>query len=183
MRAMPRTWPSIRLKRLAQDALMSLRMRAIYPHRVSVATPRGTAHGARERLDADWLLLGHRPSGCGGGRCLDARPFPSRWRRSIAGEVAAPAGRHDLYLPHASADPAGRPRCLPDLRHGAGAGIGHSRSRAEPRAGGHDAPVLDRPRAHASRSLAPNGRPPPPSPHAARPQLVGLATIYSPHAA
>src|SRR5262249_41040235 len=39
MRAMPRTWPSIRLKRLAQDALMSLRMRAIYPHRVSVATP------------------------------------------------------------------------------------------------------------------------------------------------
>src|SRR5262249_25433515 len=47
MRAMPRTWPSIRLKRLAQDALMSLRMRAIYPHRVSVATPRGTAHGER----------------------------------------------------------------------------------------------------------------------------------------
>src|SRR5262252_9277885 len=39
MRAMPRTWPSIRFKRLAQDALMSLRMRAIYPHRVSVATP------------------------------------------------------------------------------------------------------------------------------------------------
>src|SRR6516225_2225510 len=39
MRAMPRTWPSIRLKRLAQDALMSLRIRAIYPHRVSVATP------------------------------------------------------------------------------------------------------------------------------------------------
>src|SRR6516225_909552 len=39
MRAMPRTWPSIRLKRLAQDALMSLRMRAIYPYRVSVATP------------------------------------------------------------------------------------------------------------------------------------------------
>src|SRR5262249_33220970 len=52
MRAMPRTWPSIRLKRLAQDALMSLRMRAIYPHRVSVCNPRGTAHVARERLDA-----------------------------------------------------------------------------------------------------------------------------------
>src|SRR5215470_17535617 len=39
MRAMPRTWPSIRLRRLAQDALMSLRMRAIYPHRVSDSTP------------------------------------------------------------------------------------------------------------------------------------------------
>src|SRR5262245_6850597 len=38
MRAMPRTWPSIRLKRLAQDALMSLRIRAIYPHRVLVAS-------------------------------------------------------------------------------------------------------------------------------------------------
>src|SRR5262249_15412440 len=38
MRAMPRTWPSIRLRRLAQDALMSLRMRAIYPHRVSDST-------------------------------------------------------------------------------------------------------------------------------------------------
>src|SRR5262245_18231580 len=39
MRAMPRTWPSIRLKRVAQDVLMSLRIRARYPHRVSVATP------------------------------------------------------------------------------------------------------------------------------------------------
>src|SRR5215472_12922139 len=39
MRAMPRTWPSIRLKRLAQDALMSPRMHAIYPHRVSDSTP------------------------------------------------------------------------------------------------------------------------------------------------
>ena len=28
---MPRTWPSIRLNRLAQDALMSFRMRAVYP--------------------------------------------------------------------------------------------------------------------------------------------------------
>src|SRR6516225_11785374 len=46
MRAMPRTWPSIRLKRLAQDALMSLRMRAIY-------TPRGYKFQPRkERLMA-----------------------------------------------------------------------------------------------------------------------------------
>src|SRR5262249_3006669 len=126
MRAMPRTWPSIRLNRLAQDALISLRMRAIYPQRVSVATPRGPAHGARERLDADRLLLGDRPSGCGGGRCLDARPFPSRWRRAIAGEVAVRVRRHDLYLPHASSDPAGRPPWLPALRHRLRAGIGHS---------------------------------------------------------
>src|SRR5262249_61663831 len=101
MRAMPRTWPSIRLKRLAQDALISLRMRAIYPHRVSVATPRGPAHGARERLDADRLLLGDRPSGCGGGPCPDARPIPSPRPRGIPGEVALPAPRPGLDLPHA----------------------------------------------------------------------------------
>src|SRR5262249_12186251 len=126
MRAMPRTWPSIRLKRLAQDALMSLRMRAIYPHRVSVATPEEGAHGARERFDADRLLLlgSARSSGRRAGRCHDARPLPSRRRRANGGEIAAGSRGHDLYLPDASADPAGRPPVLPDLRHGAGARIG-----------------------------------------------------------
>src|SRR5262249_30126571 len=61
MRAMPRTWPSIRLKRLAQDALMSLRMRAIYPHRVSVAT-------LEERLMA---------SGLNHSACCSATDHPS----------------------------------------------------------------------------------------------------------
>src|SRR5512145_2019137 len=39
MRAMPRTWPSIRLSRFAHDALMSFRMRATYPYTVQVAIP------------------------------------------------------------------------------------------------------------------------------------------------
>src|SRR5713226_365909 len=44
MRAMPRTWPSIRPSRFAQDALMSFRMIAIYPYTVSVSIPvRGPA--------------------------------------------------------------------------------------------------------------------------------------------
>ena len=54
------------------------------------------------------------------------------------------AAGHDLYLPDASADPAGRPGHLPDLRHGAGAGERHRRSRPEPRTDRHDAPLLDR---------------------------------------
>src|SRR5262245_64772800 len=98
MRAMPRTWPSIRLKRLAQDALMSLRMRAIYPHRVSVATPRGPAHDG-QRLESLRLLGSLRSSIGGAAQRLDARPFLSPRRRSIAGEVADGAGRTGRYLP------------------------------------------------------------------------------------
>src|ERR1700686_3179943 len=37
MRARPRTWPSIRLRRLSTDVLASGRMPAIYPYRVSVS--------------------------------------------------------------------------------------------------------------------------------------------------
>src|SRR5258708_2456032 len=37
MRASPRTWPSIRLRRLSTDVLASGRMPAIYPYRVSVS--------------------------------------------------------------------------------------------------------------------------------------------------
>src|SRR5947209_2265347 len=39
MRESPRTWPSIRVSRLAHDVLMSSRMAAIYPHGVSDTTP------------------------------------------------------------------------------------------------------------------------------------------------
>src|SRR5580692_13000718 len=37
MRARPRTWPSIRLRRLSTDVLASGRMPAIYPYRVPVS--------------------------------------------------------------------------------------------------------------------------------------------------
>src|ERR1700722_4215362 len=37
MRASPRTWPSIRFRRLSTDVLASGRMPAIYPYRVSVS--------------------------------------------------------------------------------------------------------------------------------------------------
>ncbi len=63
----------------------------------------------------------------------------------------AGAGRHDLHLPDASGDPAGRARRLPDLRHGARAGTGHRRQRAQSRTRRHDAAVLDR----RSRSTLP----------------------------
>src|SRR5262249_16492939 len=184
MRAMPRTWPSIRLKRLAQDALMSLRMRAIYPHRVSVAT-------LEERLMASGLnhsaccsATDHPSAAADDALMHDHSPHPPPRTPPKPQPAPRPAqpGRRDLSLPHASADPAGRPRCLPDLWHGAGAGIGHRRSRAEPRAGGHDAAVLGRARAHASGSRARNGRPPHQSPRAARPELVELAAIRTRHA-
>src|SRR5580693_145451 len=37
MRASPRTWPSIRLRRLSTDVLASDRMRRIYPYGVTVS--------------------------------------------------------------------------------------------------------------------------------------------------
>ena len=39
-----------------------------------------------------------------------------------AANARAGPGGHDLHLPDAPGDPAGRPRFVPDLRHGAGAG-------------------------------------------------------------
>src|SRR6516165_1663553 len=68
MRAMPRTWPSIRLKRLAQDALMSLRMRAIYPHRVSDSTPE------ERRMARASAPPTHLGSSSGGSGLPDAAP-------------------------------------------------------------------------------------------------------------
>ena len=51
-------------------------------------------------------------------------------------DARADAGGHDLHLPDAPRDRAGRPRRLPDLRHGAGAeGRARRRRGAEPRAG------------------------------------------------
>ena len=47
---------------------------------------------------------------------------PAKYLDGRATRRRARAGRHDLHLPDASGDPAGRPRLLPDLRHGARAG-------------------------------------------------------------
>ena len=52
--------------------------------------------------------------------------------KSRAEVAASSCRRRDLHLPDASADPAGRPRRLPHLRHGAGAGIARRRRSAEP---------------------------------------------------
>ena len=66
--------------------------------------------------------------------------------------------RRHLHLPDASRDPAGRTRRLPDLRHGARAGNRRHRHRTQSRTRRHDAPVLDRPRAHAAGLHPGNGR-------------------------
>src|SRR6266487_4438727 len=123
---------------LALDPAQSLGARcldvfahAVYiPLEVISCKPEGTDHGpCRPRGEADRLLFGRVPSGC----CRSER-------------LAAGSREHDLYVSDAPADPAGRSRLLPDLRHGARAGIGLGRSGAEPRTRGHDAPVLGRDR-------------------------------------
>ncbi len=83
----------------------------------------------------------------------------------------AGAGGHRLYLPDASADPPGRPRLLPDLRHGARARARQPRqqrpipSSSTCAAGSGSAGLLS----HAG-ARARNGRPPHQSAHADRPE-------------
>ena len=50
--------------------------------------------------------------------------------------------RHDLHLPDASGNPAGRTRLVPDLRHGARTGDAVGGGRPERRADRHEAPAL-----------------------------------------
>ena len=70
----------------------------------------------------------------------------------------AATSRHDLHLPDASGDPAGGPRKLPDLRHGAGAGDGDGRSPRQSRTDRHDPPFLDRAGPRGAGVRAGNGR-------------------------
>ena len=105
--------------------------------------PATTAAPRRPRGPGLPLLLGRLPDQVRG----RSGALPDQGSR----RGAAGAGRDDLHLPHASGDPPGRARLLPDLRHGAGAGDGHGRRRSQPRAGRHDAAVLDRPGADACR--------------------------------
>ena len=92
------------------------------------------------------------------------------------------AGRHDLHLPDASGDPPGRPRKLPDLRHGAGAGGREPRCAAQSGTRRHDAAVLDRPRARAAGRRAGNGRPSRRRPRLGRPDAVELDPVRLRHA-
>ena len=92
------------------------------------------------------------------------------------------AGRRDLHLPDASADPPGRSRQLPDLRHGAGARGGQPRYAAQSRTRRHDAAVLDRPRAFAARRRAGNGRSPGRRSRLGRPDPVELDSAGVRHA-
>src|SRR5580700_4451602 len=52
MRASPRTWPSILLRRLSTDVLASGRMPAIYPYRVSVSREFSTVDRSTHSHDA-----------------------------------------------------------------------------------------------------------------------------------
>ena len=92
------------------------------------------------------------------------------------------AGRHDLHLPDASGDPPGRPRKLPDLRHGAGAGGREPRCAAQSGTRRHDAPLLDRPRARAAGRRAGNGRPSRRRPWLGRSDAVELDPVRLRHA-
>ncbi len=79
-------------------------------------------------------------------------PEPVRGRRTRQ-------ARRRLHLPDAPADPPGGAGQLPDLRHGAGTARDHRRGGAEPRAGRHVAPLLDRPGADPAGVHPGDGRP------------------------
>src|SRR5262245_13050003 len=63
-----------------------------------------------------------------------------------------------MDLPDAPTDRAHRARLAPDLRYGTRAADGARRRRPRSRAGGHDAAVLDRARAHAAAAGLRDGR-------------------------
>ena len=78
-----------------------------------------------------------------------------------AAKAEARPGGHDLHLPDAPRDPAGRARLLPDLRHGAGAACSRPpRPGPNPELDRHDAAVLDRAGADRAGVRARDGRPP-----------------------
>ncbi len=73
---------------------------------------------------------------------------------------AQPVPEGTIYTcPMHPRDPSGRPGLVPHLRHGARARTGDGRDRTQSRARRHEAPVLDRPRSHASCVRARDGRP------------------------
>ena len=78
------------------------------------------------RLSAARPIISARPAAA-----PNSPPIPSSYLEQDQQAEGRRAGRHDLHLPDASGDPPGRPRHLPDLRHGAGA-RGRQRSTTPP---------------------------------------------------
>ena len=94
---------------------------------------------------------GHTYHFCSAGCRTKFAADPEKYLDKTAARRRAGAGRHDLHLPDASRDPAGRPRLLPDLRDGAGAGACDRRHRPQSRTRRHEPALLDRARADRCR--------------------------------
>ena len=122
------------------------------------------------------LLLRRLPQQVRGRPCqvswLECRPRGGRVRQHNPSKPHS--CRRHLYLPDAPADPAGRTRTLPDLRHGAGTGSGGRRGRPQSRADRHDAAVLGWPRARPAGAGARDWRTPDPLAHVAEPRTIEL---------
>src|SRR2546423_294212 len=173
--------------------------RADYPHGVCGLQELGNARAGSRRHAAGIVTHGQRPrvrherrparrcaQGGAGGRnlllLLGRLPRKIRCRPAAlplgAGAFAGACARgHDLYLPHAPPGPAGRPRRVPDLRHGARARARHVRDAAQPRARGHDAALLDRAGHGAPRVRPRDGRAPGRPARGHRPADLQLAAI------
>ena len=162
---MPRTWPSIRLSRAPHSPLVCcLHGLALYPTGVYTtfradepewkqararppavqAHGSGLRHAGRSRGARPTVTrIGARPTiSAAAAAGASSRPIRSATSAARRRRPAPPGA--DLHLPDAPGDPAGRPRHLPDLRHGARAAGRHRRGRAEPRARRHDPALLDR---------------------------------------
>ena len=88
-------------------------------------------HTAKHRAEHH----GHPYYFCSNGCRTKFEAEPDRYLDPASAAAKAepvPAG-HDLHLPDAPPDPPGRPRILPDLRHGPGAGDGERGRRPERR--------------------------------------------------
>src|SRR5262249_27876850 len=138
MRARPRTWPSIRRKRLSTEAfaevLANLCMPSIYPLGVCVFKAfmivQQSAQSSGEidpvcgmKVDPATSTYRHMHGErlyhfCSTG-CL--KKFMNQPEKFLSRRDRSPQTSHAGDLPDASADPADAAWQLPDLRHGAGA--------------------------------------------------------------
>ena len=136
--------------------------------------PRVRHDGRRGRLKPS-----HRPrrSNLSFLRCALPRQIHRRPRqvsRTRGGVEPAAAERHDLHLPDASGNPAGRTRKLSDLRHGAGAIDDNRRNTAQPRIRRYDQTLLDRSGTIAAGGRVGHGRAPAVARHTASPACHGI---------
>ena len=176
MRASPRTWPSIRCRRLRQACLISRFIAVIYPYGVWVARSShmpATGH-APPAFDRATARVCHRDGNRSRLRHAGRSARHTTSRRAsgsplllllcrLSGQVyrgprqiSRPASRSEgaasvppgaIYTcPMHPRDPPARPGPLPDLRHGARARAGYRRRRPQSGTRRHEAPVLDRSR-------------------------------------